>query len=77
MTTNQQELIQNFEALPSEAQRQTLNFIAFLHQTYKTDVALPPKSKIEWENNPIIGMWRDRQDLADSTAWVRENNRSK
>ena len=31
MTTNQQELIQTFEALPAEAQRQALNFIAFFY----------------------------------------------
>jgi hypothetical protein len=72
MITNQQELIQTFEALPAEAQRQALNFIAFLHQTYKPDATLPPKPKIDWENEPVVGMWRDRQDLVDSTAWVRE-----
>lgn len=35
MITTQQELIEAFAALPPEAQRQALNFIAFLHQTYQ------------------------------------------
>ena len=34
MITTQQELIETFTALPPEAQRQALNFIAFLQQTY-------------------------------------------
>ena len=35
MIATQQELIKAFVALPPEAQRQALNFIAFLHQTYQ------------------------------------------
>jgi len=34
MIATQQELIKIFSTLPPEAQRQTLNFIAFLQQTY-------------------------------------------
>jgi hypothetical protein len=38
MITTQQELIETFAELPPEAQRQALNFIAFLHQTYQKPV---------------------------------------
>jgi hypothetical protein len=34
MNMTQQELFKAFETLPAEAQRQALNFIAFLQQTY-------------------------------------------
>jgi|GEM_PF-1560747 len=34
MNMTEQELFQAFESLPIEAQRQALNFIAFLQQTY-------------------------------------------
>ena len=34
MNMTQQELFKAFESLPTEAQRQALNFIAFLQQTY-------------------------------------------
>lgn len=34
MNVTQQELFKAFESLPTEAQRQALNFIAFLQQTY-------------------------------------------
>ena len=38
MIATQQQLIETFAALPPEAQRQALNFIFFLHQTYQTSV---------------------------------------
>jgi hypothetical protein len=41
MIATQQELIQTFATLPPEAQRQALNFIAFLHHTYQTPVIEP------------------------------------
>ena len=45
MNTTQQELFKAFESLPVEAQRQALNFIAFLQQTYQTPVAELPSIK--------------------------------
>jgi len=38
MIATQQQLIETFATLPPEAQRQALNFITFLHQTYQTPV---------------------------------------
>ena len=38
MNMTQQELFKAFESLPTESQRQALNFIAFLHQTYQKPV---------------------------------------
>ena len=29
------------------------------------------QSKSALETEPFVGMWRDRDDLKDSTAWVR------
>ena len=40
MSATQQQLIETFAALPPEAQRQSLNFIVFLQQTYQTSVFL-------------------------------------
>ncbi len=41
MIATQEELIQTFATLPPEAQRQALNFIAFLQQTYAPVKAAP------------------------------------
>ena len=41
MNVTQRELFQAFESLPTEAQRQALNFIAFLQHTYAPVTDLP------------------------------------
>jgi hypothetical protein len=70
MNMSQQELFKAFQSLPNQAQRQALNFIAFLQQTYTTEIK-PQKTEIDWKNDPFIGMWQERQDMDDSTTWVR------
>ena len=47
MNMTQQELFKAFESLPIEAQRQALNFIAFLQQTYQTPVTDSPNIKVK------------------------------
>ncbi|HIK32720.1 MAG TPA: hypothetical protein IGS17_04475 [Oscillatoriales cyanobacterium M59_W2019_021] len=68
---NQQKFIESFLSLPSEAQHQVLNFIAVLQQRYElTEPKNRSRSK-QLLSYEFMGMWRDRQDLADSTSWVR------
>ncbi|MFP5272350.1 hypothetical protein [Coleofasciculus sp.] len=74
-----EELLNEFLSLPTEAQRQVINFIAFFLKYRETELISQAKN-VDLINDPFIGMWRDRQDLADSTAWVRsvrENEWSK
>ena len=76
----QEELLNEFLSLPAEAQRQLLNFIAFLRQKYRITEPASQARDVDWINDPFIGIWRERQDLANSTAWVRsvrENERLK
>ncbi|EDX76392.1 hypothetical protein MC7420_4648 [Coleofasciculus chthonoplastes PCC 7420] len=75
----QEELLNDFLSLPTEAQRQVLNFIAFLKK-YRETEPTSQATDVDLVNDPFIGMWRERQDLANSTAWVRsvrENEWSK
>ncbi len=67
----QQELLNEFLSLPPEAQRQVIDFIAFLRQRYAVVESASQSPDFDLTNNSFIGMWRDRQDLSDSTAWVR------
>ncbi|MEH2110027.1 hypothetical protein [Nostoc sp.] len=67
----QQELFNEFLCLPAEAQRQVIDFIAFLRQRYAVVESASQLPAIDLINDSFIGMWSDRQDLADSTAWVR------
>jgi hypothetical protein len=83
----QQELLNEFFSLPAEAQSQVIDFIAFLRQKYTVVEPASQSQDVDLVNDSFIGMWRvgvarrrHRQDLADSTAWVRnvrENEWSK
>lgn len=69
------DILQDFAALPPEAQRQVADFIAFL----KTRYAKPGRAKSKrpaLKDEPFIGMWRDREDMQDSVEWVRRVRRS-
>jgi len=67
----QQELLDEFLSLPAEAQRQVVDFIAFLRQRYTVVEPASGSLNTDLTNDTFIGMWQERQDLADSTAWVR------
>ncbi len=71
-----QQLIDEYSSLPAEAQREVADFVAFLRQRYKAAEATPQTSSIDLENEPFIGMWSNRQDLDDSTAWVRNTRKT-
>jgi hypothetical protein len=65
-------IIQDIASLPPEAQEQVIDFIAFLKTRYPTP---PPSAKAKrgkLVEEPFIGMWRDRDDMLDSSAWVRQ-----
>ncbi len=68
------DIIQELDSLPPEAQRQVVDFIAFLKTRYRTEEGAA-KRKRKLSEEPFIGMWRDREDLKDSSAWVRELRR--
>ena len=63
-----------FNALPPTAQRQVVDFIAFLQARYRS-VAEGNKAdeKTSLADEGFVGMWRDREDMRDSTAWTRES----
>ncbi|YAF94438.1 MAG: hypothetical protein AB3A66_17775 [Nodularia sp. CChRGM 3473] len=67
----QPELLNEFLSLPAEAQRQVIDFIAFLRQRYPVVEPASQSSDVDFINHSFIGMWSDRQNLTDSTAWVR------
>lgn len=67
-----QQFLQAYRSLPDEAKRQVADFVAFLQQKYQADQPEPQKSGKRFENEPFIGMWQDRLELEDSTAWVRQ-----
>ncbi|MGJ3247543.1 MAG: DUF2281 domain-containing protein [Elainellaceae cyanobacterium] len=61
-------MIEKLRRLPPEQQRQLLDFAEFLLQKVEQKEL---SSRVDWRS-PCVGMWRDRDDLEDSTAWVRQ-----
>lgn len=69
---NQEKIWREFAALPPEAQQLVADFIAFLRTRSKqarSSKKVKPASNLADE--AFIGIWRDRADMQDSSAWVR------
>ena len=64
-----------FEALPPTAQRQVAEFIAFLstRSERQRTPRVPPLGSVRAES--FVGLWSEREDLSDSTQWVRRLRR--
>jgi len=75
---SEKELIKQLKKLPSEAQQEAADFVEFLSKKYlqqseETDTS-KKKSILE---SSFRGMWKDREDMQDSTKWVRELRKSR
>jgi hypothetical protein len=68
----EQAILEKVRSLPIEKQQEILNFADSLMQKYQTNTA---DTKTDWQNNPSIGMWKDREDMQDVTAWVSQTRK--
>jgi hypothetical protein len=75
---SEKELIKQIRKLPSEAQKEAADFVEFLTKKYirKSEELDSPRKKSILENS-FRGVWKDRDDLQDSTKWVRELRKSR
>ena len=64
-------LIQDIGSLPPEAQKQVSDFVAFLKMRYPVMQSVRKVKRTRLADEPFIGMWCDREDMRDSSAWVR------
>lgn len=71
-----QKLFDEYVALPVEAQRQVVDFITFLRQRYTASQPIQKNRQAGLEREPFIGVWRNRQDLSNSSSWVRQTRKS-
>jgi hypothetical protein len=62
-------------SLPPEAQQQIVDFLAFLKARYPSAPAAKKGKRSKLIDEPFIGMWRDREDMRDSTTWVQNQRR--
>jgi uncharacterized protein YfbU (UPF0304 family) len=68
----QDNLWQNFNNLPPEAQKQVIDFISFLQVRHKPASKRKSRKSIRMKDEAFIGIWRGREDMQDSTKWVRD-----
>lgn len=75
---SEKELIQKLKELPSEARQEAADFVEFLSKKYldKSADSDSSKKKSILESS-FRGMWKDREDMQDSTKWVRELRKSR
>jgi len=64
-------IAREIETLPPEAQKQVLDFVAFLKARYPSTQPTKSARRTRLSAEPFIGMWKDREDMRDSLAWVR------
>ena len=67
----QEELWQKVTELPPEAQREVFDFIAFLQKRYSNLRRHRKSTMAKLVEESFIGIWRGRDDMNDSSAWVR------
>jgi hypothetical protein len=77
--TIEEQLVENLHHLPPEKQQELLAFAKLLVQETNAGEAVResegsvklPLSEL-LRDSEIVGMWSDRLEMADSTAWVRQ-----
>ncbi len=73
---NTQTVMEGFSSLTPDAQQQVADFFEFLkirHQ--KTKPVKKKAARPLLSQEAFIGMWRERQDMQDSSQWVRDLRR--
>jgi hypothetical protein len=67
-----EKIVNDISNLPPEAQRQVVDFIAFLKKRYKRSEEEKENKPINFINEPFIGIWKDREDMKNSSSWLRK-----
>jgi hypothetical protein len=71
-TMKQEEILREILSLPPEGQRQVAEFIARLRERYQRSQSVEKPEGSDIAKDDFIGMWRDREDMQDSSEWVRK-----
>jgi hypothetical protein len=67
-----QSIWRQFDTLPTEAKREVIDFIAFLQTRYQRSTLEKRSQSTKLSEDPFVGIWKDREDMNDSVAWVRD-----
>ncbi|OEU81406.1 MAG: hypothetical protein BA872_05320 [Desulfobacterales bacterium C00003060] len=64
-------IAEEIESLPVEAQKEVIDFVAFLKTRYPVVRTIRKHRQTKLSDEPFIGMWRGREDMRNSVAWVK------
>ena len=66
-----EDLLREFLDLPPEGRAQVVDLIEFLRASYQSRRPHDRATRLDLADENFVGMWRDREDMNDSSAWVR------
>lgn len=69
-------VLTQYASLPPNAQQQVRDFIRFLQSQYQSASLIRVRPIKKLADEEFIGMWKNRADMQDSTAWVRETRKT-
>jgi hypothetical protein len=72
----QQKLLQELAALPPEGRRQVERLVLLLKRRYAQASSRGKAKRSPLRDEKFVGMWKDREDLKDSSEWVRSIRKS-
>lgn len=67
----QEELLREFLDLPPEGQAPVVDLVEFLRTRYRSRDPNGKARTLNLAEESFVGMWKDRDDMQDSSAWVR------
>lgn len=67
----QAQILQAFNALPPEAQKLVAELVVFLGKASRRPESSRKKNSGSLLDEKFIGLWKDRDDMQDSNAYVR------
>lgn len=65
-----EEILRELASLPPEGQKEAADFIKFLCERHSRSLSGEQHNR-DLSELGFVGMWRDRNDMRDSSAWVR------
>lgn len=71
-----EQILQEIAALPPEGQQQVERFVVFLRKSYTAAPQPLQIQPIDWQTAGFIGMWGDRDEMQNSSGWVRQQRQT-
>jgi len=66
------QLVEQIEALPEKARQEIEHLVLVMKLRYARQNPLTDEELAQWADPEIFGMYADREDVRDSTAYIRK-----